>query len=107
MTAHEPPTTSEMLRVMQSVIDSQKDVVSELKDLRGEIGRTYVPRGEWVEARKGDGRRMTTMEQDIEDLQKSREGDQSWRRSASLTIAVAAIGWLLTIIALVFAVTVQ
>ncbi len=84
--AEEDFTSGEMLRALQAITGTQQAMTAEIKELRAEIGRTYVPRGEWVEARKGDGRRMAAVEADVDTLQKSREGDQSWRRTSSLTL---------------------
>lgn len=42
-------------------------------------------------------REMRDVKDDVTDLQEAREDDKSWRRSAGLAIALAAIGWVLTI----------
>jgi len=47
---------------------------------------------------RGLGREIREIRNDIEELQRARRDDQSWRRSTSVTIAIAGIGWLLTIV---------
>lgn len=60
------PTPRELLIQLQNLAAQVAALVGRVDDLTRTLSDTYVPRGEYDEARKGDDRRMSEIEKDIE-----------------------------------------
>lgn len=85
--------------------------VRRLTDAIGRLERTvdrmdskFVPRETYDRDRDATKAELDHIRGDIADLEGEQRDSEKWRRSALLTVAVAAVGWLLTIIGLVVAV---
>lgn len=88
--ASEPPTLGELVRQLETVARQLQDITLQL--------RTDFVRKETYElTERSRDREFRELRGDIEELKTARAGDQSWRRQMSLTLAIAVIGWLLTI----------
>lgn len=60
------PTPRELLIQLQNLAAQFAVLVARVDDLTRTLGSTYVPRGEYEEARKADDRRMAETEKDVE-----------------------------------------
>lgn len=60
------PTPRELLIQLQSAVAQIDSLAKRLDDLTATLASTYVPRGEYAEARNGDDRRFKELEKDME-----------------------------------------
>lgn len=60
------PTPRELLIELRAAVKQVEVLAARLDSLTDTLAKTYVPRGEYEEARKGDDRRMSEVEKDIE-----------------------------------------
>ena len=109
----EEPTLGEVYRLLLAMREEQTNFSERVDRIVSEFAQTYVPRELWNNARSADQamsanlhgditRVETTLTKDIETLQNERRTDLGWRRQMLLALSIAAVGWLLTIVALVF-----
>jgi hypothetical protein len=60
------PTPRELLIELRAAVKQVEVLAARLDSLTDTLAKTYVPRGEYEEARKGDDRRMSETEKDVE-----------------------------------------
>ena len=94
------PTLGELVRRLA-------DITTQLSAISTQLRTDFVRKETFDEIRKADRAAFEAIRGDIRDLETDRADDQKWRRTASVTVAVAAVGWLLTIIGLVLAVALR
>lgn len=85
------PTPRELLIQLQNLASQVSTLVRKVDDLTSTLGATYVPRGEWEEARKGDNRRF-------EEIEKDNSDQASFRRQATLAGLLFILGLLANLI---------
>lgn len=81
------PTPRELLLQLQSTARELDGLARRLDSLTETLAKSYVPRGEWTEARKGDSIRFENIETDI-------DNQAGFRRQVA---AGFAVGFLLLI----------
>lgn len=86
---------AEILRRMEDVTRANQQLGRDFRDLANKLEQRYTTR-EVLDYR------LKPLADDVAELQKAREADTSWRRSASLYLSIAAVGWILTIGTLIF-----
>ncbi|HEY9408296.1 MAG TPA: hypothetical protein VIP77_01835 [Jiangellaceae bacterium] len=90
------PTLGEAIRRLADITVQLTDITQQL--------RTDFVRKETYEARSAATRvELDNIAGDITELKK----DQAWRRSTSVAVAIAGIGWFLTIVGLIVAVVMK
>lgn len=89
----EDPTPRELMLQLQHVVGQIADVTRRLDGLTDTLAKTYVPRGEYQEARKADERRFGEIEGDL-------EKQAGFRRQVA---AGFAVGFLLMLAGVIFA----
>lgn len=94
------PTLGELIRRLA-------DITAQLAGISNQLRTDFVRKETFDEIRRGDRAVIASIREDITDMKTERSDDQKWRRTASITVAVAAVGWLLTIIGLILAVALR
>ena len=94
------PTLGELIRRLA-------DITAQLAGISNQLRTDFVRKETFDEIRRGDRAVIASIREDIADMKTERSDDQKWRRTASITVAVAAVGWLLTIIGLILAVALR
>jgi len=91
------PTLGEVVRRLDGVAQQITNLVEKIDVDRRRDAETYVNKDSYREYQRLVEATFKAHAGDIEDLNESRKEDARWRRTASLTLAVAAAGWLVTI----------
>jgi hypothetical protein len=101
------PTLAEVVRRFE---DATKRLSGEMAELTREMReerrtneQTYLRKDVYEANRHATIRDIADVRGDVEELKKASESDRGWRRQASLTLAIAAGGWLVSIAVAVFA----
>lgn len=87
------PTPRELLIQLEAAVRRLDEFGNQLNRLTETLSSTYVPRGEYLEARRGDDRRFKEIEDDL-------EKQASFRRQVA---AGFAVGFLLILVGVLFA----
>lgn len=90
------PTLGEQVRRLDAVT-SRLDRTIDRMDSEFVRKETYVAQQDAIKAEVAEARK------DISEIKAERSDNQKWRRTASLTLAVAVVGWLVTIVVALFA----
>jgi len=91
------PTLGEVVRRLDGVAQQITNLVEKIDMDRRRDAETYVNKDSYREYQRLVEATFKAHAGDIEDLNEGRKEDARWRRTASLTLAVAAAGWLVTI----------
>jgi hypothetical protein len=91
------PTLGEVVRRLDGVAQQITNLVNKMDADRRRDADTYVNRGEYAEYQKRVESQIDDHSKDIDAINEARKDDARWRRTASLTLAVAAAGWVVTI----------
>jgi len=92
------PTLHEVVRRLDEVAQQITNLVTKIDNDRRRDVDTYVNRETNREYQRLVEATFQAHARDIADLEDARKDDARWRRTASLTLAVAAAGWLVTIV---------
>ena len=90
------PTLGEVVRRLT-------DITAQLSAITTQLRTDFVRADVYMAHRDATKEDIQDVRDAVTDINKKREDDQKWRRTALLTGALAAGGWLLTIIGLVVA----
>lgn len=85
------PTLGELVRRLA-------DITTQLSGISQQLRTDFVRKETYDAHREADRAALAEVRADVAEMKTGRGDDQKWRRSMSLTIAVAGIGWLLTIV---------
>lgn len=94
--APEDPMLTELIAFRQQIsalttgLAVNTEVVTALKRTFDDLRANSVPRGEWIESRRGDQQRFTAIEDDVETLKDDKKADLGFRRTLFAMFAVAA-----------------
>lgn len=91
------PTVGELVRRFA-------DIASRLDRITDRLESEFVRKETYDAHRDATKAQITEARKDIADIETARSEDAKWRRTAAITLAVAAVGWLLTIVGLIVAV---
>jgi len=91
------PTIGEVVRRVDGLVQQVSNLVNKLDADRRRADEAYVNRGEYLEYKLRVEDRLTAQATGLTDINKDRDEDARWRRTAFFTAAVAAAGWLVTI----------
>lgn len=91
------PTLGEVVRRLEDIAKQMAGLLAEIKGERAHVERTYLPRETYNAEKELLKASVATVAGDVADINEARKDDARWRRTASLTLAVAAAGWLVTI----------
>lgn len=117
------PTLGEVLRRLDDIstrFDRRVDDVSaefaraaqDIRDFRNWAERLFVPRGEWLEGRRADGRLVDEVKADVTEL-KGKEitaaaaaetraaADLSFRRTVMVTVIAAALSGVISVVVMI------
>ncbi|MFE6645653.1 hypothetical protein ACFVJS_03760 [Nocardioides sp. NPDC057772] len=84
------PTLGELVRRLA-------DITTQLTDITIQLRNDFVRKETYDAHREVTRVELDEIKGDIVDLKRKNETDQSWRRSTSVAVAIAVIGWVLTI----------
>lgn len=85
------PTLGEQVRRLDAV-------TSRLDRTVDRMDSEFVRKETYAAERHADKAEVAEARKDIDEIKNERSDNQKWRRTASLTLAVAAVGWLVTIV---------
>lgn len=85
------PTLGELVRRLA-------EIASQLSDITNQLRTDFVRKETYDAHRDATKAALDNVRGDITELKTDRSDDAKWRRTASLTLAVAATGWLVTIV---------
>lgn len=91
------PTLGEVMRRIDDIALRLDRTLTEMKQDRDRGDQRYVPRVEWVEARRGIDVRFADVTGDVTDLKMDRSGDTTWRRQVLLAVGIAAFSALVSL----------
>lgn len=94
------PTLGELIRRLA-------DITAQLGGISNQLRTDFVRKETYEAHRDLTHAHLKEARDDITELKNQRATDQNWRRSMSLTTAIAGVGWLLTIVGLVLAVALR
>lgn len=84
------PTPAELWRRLEDVLRRFEDVAKDVREFRNWAERLYVPRMEWVEARKVFDERIGNVAGRVKDLEDDSDDNRTFRRQVLLALSVAA-----------------
>lgn len=91
------PTPGELLRRLEDNTAYLNRISTQVREDRDRADMRYVPRVEWVEARRGIGDRIDDVADDVADLKRRGDADAGFRRQVLLAFAVAAFSALVSV----------
>jgi cell division protein FtsX len=91
------PTLHEVVRRLDDVVARLMDMAKRLENDRVAAAQTFVVRVAYDSDQRRIEDKFATIGRDISDIEQARKDDQGWRRQSSLTLAVAVVGWLVTV----------
>jgi hypothetical protein len=91
------PTLGEVMRRLDDVFARLDRMLTQMQQDRDRGDQRYVPRVEWIEARKGIDDRFRDVIGDVSDLKVDRASDTNARRQVVLSIGLAAFAALVSI----------
>jgi len=91
------PTLAEVVRRLDDVVARLVEMAKRLENDRVLAAQTFVVRVAYDSDQRRIDDKFAAQGRDIADIEQARKEDQGWRRQSSLTLAVAAVGWLVTI----------
>ena len=94
------PTVGELVRRFA-------EIASRLDRITDRLESEFVRKETYGAHRDATKAEVAEARKDIEEIKSQRSDDAKWRRTAAITLAVAAVGWLLTIIGLILAVALR
>lgn len=84
------PTLGELVRQLQSITTQLTDITTQLRT-------DFVRKDTYAEIKKAQDKEFRELNKDVQAMWDARRQDQSWKRQASMGVAIAVIGWLITI----------
>lgn len=94
------PTVGELVRRFA-------EIASRLDRITDRLESEFVRKETYSAHRDAHKAELKEARDDIEEIKKERSDNAKWRRTAGITLAVAAGGWLLTIVGLILAVALR
>lgn len=91
------PTLGEVIRRLDDVSRQLVELTREIKDDRSANAATFVRQDVYVAQRQADGAVVADLHGEIRTLKESRQKDSDWRRQQNLSLAVVAIGAVVSI----------
>jgi hypothetical protein len=91
------PTLGEVMRRLDDVFARLDRTLAQMQQDRDRGDQRYVPRVEWVEARKGIDDRFKDVIGDVGDLKLERTSDTTFRRQVLLAVCIAAFSAVVSI----------
>ncbi|HKY59218.1 MAG TPA: hypothetical protein VJL80_14370 [Aeromicrobium sp.] len=92
------PTIGEVVRRLASIAGDFAGIRDEMRTTRDEMRTDFVRKETYNAHRDASKAEIDNVRDDVTDLKTDRSNDAKWRRTVSLTLAVAAVGWLVTIV---------
>ncbi|MGH3478403.1 MAG: hypothetical protein ACRDQD_16385 [Nocardioidaceae bacterium] len=92
------PTVGEVVRRLANIAGDFAGIRDEMRTIRDEMRTDFVRKETYNAHRDANKAAIDTVRDDVAGLKKERDDNAKWRRTASLTLAVAAVGWLVTIV---------
>lgn len=84
------PTPGEIVRRLDEIASWMDRTSAKLDEFRNWAERLYVPRMEWVEARRAINERIDNIADDVKTLQGHEDAGATFRRQVLLALAVAS-----------------
>jgi hypothetical protein len=91
------PTPAEIGRRLDGISAQLSELAAQMRTDRDRGDVRYVPRVEWVEARKGITDRIGDVASDVADLKRTEDADKAFRRQILLAVSVAAFSALISV----------
>lgn len=84
------PTPGEIMRRLDANTSQLMELARQFREDRDRADQRYVPRVEWVEARKGIADRIDNVVEDVVELKAKSKDQAAFQRQVLLALAVAA-----------------
>jgi len=91
------PTLAEVVRRLDDVVSRLADMARRFESDRVSAAQTFVVRIAYDADQRRIDDKFSAHARDIADIEQARKDDQGWRRQSSMTLAIAVVGWLVTV----------